>query len=169
MSSLPEPGSTRDFVTWFREAADQILRWARLYTRDPKLAEDIAQEAAAKVFKCWPDDETREKILTQPGYVRTIVYHCFLDHIKVPSRTNQREAELDIDRHDRGDYGIDHDLRMAVLGLDYHERDMIILRYYNGLTIKEAGSQLGVSESQAYRLHDKALSHLAGLLDEGEA
>jgi len=38
-----------------------------------------------------------------------------------------------------------------------------------GLTVKEAGTQLGLSASQAYRLHDKALAHLARLLDEGEA
>jgi len=168
MSSLPEP-SIRDFVTWFRKFANQILWWAYFYTKDSKLAEDIAQETAVKVFKSWSDDETREKILTSPGYVRTIARHCFLDHIKVPSRTNYREVELDIERHDRGDDGIDHDLRMAVLRLDDNEQDVIILRYYNGLTIKEAGSQLGISESQAYRLHDKALAHLAGLLDEGEA
>jgi DNA-directed RNA polymerase specialized sigma subunit len=46
---------------------------------------------------------------------------------------------------------------------------MILLRYYNGLTIREAGNQLGLSPAQAYRLHDKALASLAGLLDEGEA
>ena len=46
---------------------------------------------------------------------------------------------------------------------------MIILCYYNGRTIKEAGHQLGLPESRAYRLHHKALAHLAGLLDEGEA
>jgi RNA polymerase sigma factor (sigma-70 family) len=164
MSSLPEPES-RDFVTWFSKSADQLQWWAYLHTRDPKLAEDIAQEAAVKVFKAWPDDETREKILTLPGYVRTIVYHCFLDHIKVPSRTNHGEAELDIERHDR----VDHELRMAVLSLDGDERDMIILCYYNGLTVKDAGSQLGLSMSQAYRLRGKALANLAGLLDEGEA
>jgi len=169
MSSLPEPGPIRDFVTWFRQFAGQLLWWAYLYARDPKLAEDIAQEAAVKVFKAWPDDETREKILTCPGYVRTIVCHCFLDYIKVPSRTNHREAELDIERYDRDDGRTDHELRIAVRDLPGDEQDMIILCYYNDLTIKEAGSRLGLSLSQAYRLHDKALAHLAGLLHEGEA
>jgi RNA polymerase sigma factor (sigma-70 family) len=169
MSSLSEPGSTRDFVTWLSKSADQLLKLAYLYTKDSKLAEDIAQEAAVKVFKAWPDDETRGYILTLPSYVRTIVYNCFLDHIKVPSRTNYREAELDVERHDRGGGGIDHDLRLAVLSLADAERELIILCYYNGLTIKEAGSQLSLSASKAYRLHDKALANLAGLLDEGEA
>jgi RNA polymerase sigma-70 factor (ECF subfamily) len=169
MSSLPEPGAAPNFETWFRKSAAQLLRQAYYFTRDPELAEDIAQDAAVKVFKAWPDEETRSKILTQPGYVRAIVYHCFLDYIKVPSRTNHREAELAIERYDRSDREIDHDLRRAVLGLADDERDMILLRYYNGLTIREAGNQLGLSPAQAYRLHDKALASLAGLLDEGEA
>jgi len=169
MSSHPDPGAIPDFETWFSKHGRKLLRRAYSCTRDPKLAEDIAQEAAAKVLKAWPDDETRDKILTQPGYVGTIVYHCFLDYIKVQSRTNNAEVELDTERHNQAGWEIDHDLRRAVLSLDGDERDMIILRYYNGLTTKETGSQLGLSPSQAYRLHDKALAHLAGLLDEGEA
>lgn len=169
MITLPEPDSVPDFETWFRTCAESLLRQAYFYTREPKLAEDIAQDAAVKVFKAWADEETRGKILTQPGYVRAIVCHCFLDHIKVLSRTNRREVELDIKRHDRAGGEIDHDLHEAVLGLDDDERDMIILRYYNDLTTKRAGNQLGLSASQAYRLHDKALAHLAEVLDEGEA
>lgn len=169
MISLPEPGTGMEFETWFRTFAGQLLRQAYFYTREPKLAEDIAQDTAVKVFKAWADEETRGKILTQPGYVRAIVFHCFLDHIKVPSRTNRGEVELDINRHDQPSSEIDHDLHKAVLGLDDDERDMIILRYYNDLTTKEAGNQLGRSPSQAYRLHDKALAHLAEVLDEGEA
>jgi DNA-directed RNA polymerase specialized sigma subunit len=56
-----------------------------------------------------------------------------------------------------------------MLSLDDDEQDMIILGYYIGLTIREAGNQLGLSPAQAYRLHEKALARLAGLLDEGEA
>lgn len=169
MSRPPEPGTTGDFASWFRKSAALLLWWAYIYTRNRWLAEDIAQEAAAKVFKAWTDDKTRELILTSPGYVRTIVRNCFLEHIKVPSRTSDREAELDLERHDQGDDGIDQELRMTVLGLADAERDLIIFHYYGGLTIKEAGSQLGLPASKAYRLHTKALASLAGLLDEGEA
>jgi RNA polymerase sigma factor (sigma-70 family) len=167
MSLLPEPGATSEFVTWYRKSG--LLRMAYFLTRDAQLAEDIAQEAAVKVWKAWPDDRKRILILTHSGYVRAIVQRCFLDHIRARARMNTREVELDIERNDRPNGEIDHDLRRAVLSLDGDGRDMILLRYYNGLTTKEAGSQLGLSKSQAYRLHDKALAHLAELLDEGEA
>ena len=113
MSSPPEPGAVPDFETWFREHGRRLLRLAYYHTRDPKFAEDIAQEAAAKAYKAWPGEETRDKILTQPGYIRVIVYHCFLDHIKVRSRTGLGEVELDVRRHDRAVSGTDHDLRAS--------------------------------------------------------
>jgi len=169
MSSLPDPGAVLDFETWFRQSGRLLLRLAYFCTGEEKLAEDIAQEAAIKVFKAWADDKMRELILTGPGYLRTIVVHCFLDHIKVRSRTGLSEVGLDVERHDRAGIENDRSLRIAVLELDGDERDMIILRYYNDLTTKDAGIQLGLSASQAYRLHRKALAHLAGLLAEGEA
>ena len=168
MSSLPGSGAETDFEAWFRQFARPLLRWAYYYTRDPKLAEDIAQDAAVKAFKAWPDEETRDK-LAQPCYVRSIVYHCFLDHVKVPARTNYGEVEFDVERHDRLGREIDRDLRRAVLSLPDDERDMIMLVYYEDLTIKKAGRLLGLSKSQAYRLHDKALAHVAEQLDEGKA
>jgi RNA polymerase sigma factor (sigma-70 family) len=169
MSSLPEPGAQPDFDTWFRKTAGQILRQAYLITRNAELAEDIAQETALKAYKAWATEEKRAMILTRPAYVRKIVLNCFLDHVKVLSRTRQREVGLDLDRHDGSRTEVDHDLRIAVLSLGGDEQDMIVLRYYHDLTIKEAGIQLGLSQSQAYRLHDQALARLAGLLDEGEA
>ena len=106
MRSRPEPGSKREFEIWYEKSGYQFLRLAYFYTRDPKLAEDIAQEATAKVWKAWPDDQKREKILTLPGYVPTIVRHCFFDHLRVQSRTNQWEVELDVERHDRDGNGL---------------------------------------------------------------
>jgi len=150
-------------------SAPEILRRAYYYTGDPVLAQDIAQETAIKVYKAWPHEETRGKILSQPGYLQKIIKNCFLDHIKVHSRTNRGEVELDAGWHHQAGTETDQGLRLAVLSLKDDEQEMIILRYYQGLTIKDAGTQLGLSPSQAYRLHDKALAHLTGLLEERKA
>jgi len=169
MNSPPNTGQSPDFESWFRTSGRLLLEQARLYTSDVKLAEDIAQEAAIKVFKAWDDEIKRSKFLIT-GYVCTTVRNCYLDHIKARSRTNRGEVELDPDRHDRsgtsGDYD---DMRGAVRSLDGDEHLMIVLKYYYGLTIRDAGRQLGLSYPQACRLHTKALAHLAGLLNEGEA
>jgi len=166
MTDTPEPDSVPDFETWLRQSTAEILRRSYYYTRDPMLAEDMMQETAIKVHKAWPNGETRSKIITSPAYRNTIVKHCFLDHIKVRSRTNQGEVELDIERHQQAGTETDQDLRLAVLSLKDDEQEMIILRYYYDLTIEEAGTQLGLPPSKAYRLHDRALAHLAGLMRE---
>jgi len=168
MSSRPEPGTPREYETWLRGPDGRsMLRLASWYAGDPELAEEMAQEAAVKVFKAWSDDKMRYLVLNQPGYVSAIVRNCFLDHVRA-NKARKREVEFDAERHSRATRGPDQDLRFAVLSLDDDERDMIILRYYEDLTTKEAGSRLGLPRWQAYRLHDKALAHLARLLGEEE-
>jgi RNA polymerase sigma factor (sigma-70 family) len=166
--SHPDPGTVPDFEPWFRRSAGEILRQAYFCTRDQVFAEDIAQEVAIKAYKAWANEEIRDKILTQPGYVRAMVKNAFLDHIKVPSRTNLGEVELEVERHSGPGTEVNQDLRLAVLSLEDDEFHMIIFRYYHDLTISEAGARLGLSASQAFRLHGKALAHLAGLLKERE-
>jgi RNA polymerase sigma factor (sigma-70 family) len=170
MSSPQDPGPTPSFDSWFMTSKRWLLELAMFYTRDAKHAEDIAQEAAIKVFKAWNDEPKRGKILTSPGYTGRIVRNCYLDYIKGHSRTNQSEVELDPIRHDRSGISEEHDdVRSAVLSLEGDQHLLIILNFYYGLTIKEAGRQLGLSSPKAYRLHAKALAQLAGLLNEGEA
>ena len=168
MSSHPGPGEAPDFEAWLRQHGGELLRRAYAYTRDPARAEDIAQEAAIKVYKAWTDDKTRGKILTQPAYRNAIVKNCYLDHAKVRSRTSQDEVGLDPERHGQAATGNDQGLRLAVLSLEAAAQEMIILVYYHDLTIRQAGAQLGLSPARAYRLHDKALARLAELLDEGK-
>jgi RNA polymerase sigma-70 factor, ECF subfamily len=168
MSSHPGSDAEPDFETWFETSAADMLTVAYFYTGDPKQAEDIAQEAAFKVFKTWDTEEIRRAVFENPGYLRAIIRNCYLDYIKVRSRTNHGEAELDLTRHDRAGIENDREVRLAVLNLEDNERDMIVLRWYGGLTIKEAGTRLGLSASRAYRLHEKAVAHLAELLNENE-
>jgi RNA polymerase sigma factor (sigma-70 family) len=168
MSSRVGSGDETEFVSWLRTNGGHLLRSSYYYTRDPRLGEEIAQDAATKIFKAWSRDAMREKILSSPAYVRSIVYHCYLDHIKVPSRTTRGEVELDVARLGELRTEGDSDLHVAVLSLDRSEQQMIAMRYYDDLTIKEAGRQLGLSYPQACRLHARALAHLRELLDEGE-
>jgi RNA polymerase sigma factor (sigma-70 family) len=158
-----------DFVPWFRQAGGELYRMAYFCTRDEKLADDIAQEAAIKIYKAWPDKEKRDKVRTLAAYRWAIVRNCFRNYLRARNRASQGEVELHAERHGRADTEADQDIRLAVLSLEDGAREMIILVYYQGLTIGEAGTQLGLPGPQAYRLHTKALAHLAGQLEEGKA
>lgn len=171
VSSQPSPG-VPDFETWLRqEGGARILRKAYYLTRDPKLAEDIGQAAAAKISKAWADEDKRGKILASRAYTATIVVNCYRDYLRARSRTgreNETEYHDDV-MYGRPGTGVDHDLQLAIASLDSDERAMIIACYYDRSTIEEAGSQLCLPPSRAYRLHTKALASLKRALTEGEA
>jgi RNA polymerase sigma factor for flagellar operon FliA len=62
--------------------------------------------------------------------------------------------------------------RMLTLGIDRlpeREKLVISLYYYEGLTFKEIGSVLGVSESRVYQLHTQAVLRLRGYLQPDTA
>jgi len=166
LSSQPEPRNVpEEFVPWFEQNGGDLYRKAYFCTGDEKIAADIAQEAATRIYRAWPDEEKRHRIRTQSAYRWAIVRNCFRDYIRARDRARQGEAELHAERYSRAaDPGLVQDVRSAVLSLEDGEQDLIILVYYEGLTIGEAGNQLGLPKHKAYRLHAKALADLAGLL-----
>ncbi len=78
------------------------------------------------------------------------------------------EATLADDREtasDRLDYESEkQQLVEALQELPERERQMLSLYYYEGLTLKEIGSVLGVSESRVSQIHGKGLSMLRSIL-----
>ena len=78
------------------------------------------------------------------------------------------EATLADDREtaaDRLDYESEkQQLVEALQELPERERNMLSLYYYEGLTLKEIGNVLGVSESRVSQIHGKGLSMLRTIL-----
>lgn len=170
MGSHQDHSEVPDFEVWFRANAGELLRYALFVAPDRAKAEDIAQDAAVKVFKAWASEDLRERIITSAAYVRRIVENCFLDYRKVRSRANEREEGHEGEEAGGVEPAVESDLdvRAALLRLVGDERDMLFLTYYQDLRIADAGRQLGISGTGAYRLHERALRHLAALLNEEE-
>lgn len=57
-------------------------------------------------------------------------------------------------------------LAQAIQKLPEKERKVVILYYYTGLTLKEIGELLGVTESRASQIHSKAISRLRSMLKQ---
>jgi RNA polymerase sigma factor (sigma-70 family) len=156
------------FEVWLRVNAAWLLRQAYFITWNQDTAEDIAQDAAIKFYRAWNVTEQRQKILESKAYVWRIILNCHLDYKKNPSRTSDREKSFDDESHHiEVDTKSGLEIREALLRLPETERDMLFLIYYGGLTIGEAGQELGIPPTQAYRFHKRALRDLAALLEEG--
>ena len=54
----------------------------------------------------------------------------------------------------------------AIRALPQKEQTVIALYYHEGITMKEAGAVLGLTESRVSQLHAQALLRLRGLLHE---
>ena len=54
----------------------------------------------------------------------------------------------------------------AIAGLPEREKIVVSLYYYEGLTLREIGEVLGVTESRVSQLHTKAVLRLRGRLSD---
>ena len=105
--------------------------------------------------------ETQE--LASRGYITSLDDTNPLEDGEVPiEATIADERETAADRLD--DESDKQQLIEALQELPDRERNMLSLYYYDGLTLKEIGQVLGVSESRVSQIHGKGLSMLRAIL-----
>ena len=135
-----------------------------LYTGDRDLAEDLAQDAIAKVCQHW----RRVRQLDAPGAwlhrVALNLAHSHFRRVRIGHRAQSRHGI----REDRAD---DHTeaiaIRAAVAALPERERSAIVLRFYLGSSVRETAAVLGCPEGTVKTLTHRALARLrtSGLVD----
>ncbi len=124
-------------------------------------AEDLAADVFMKVFeKIDSFDETKASIST---WIFTITKNKLTDYYRtrkvfeeVPETLSDESSfEDDICNEEMLDTLAD-----ALERLDERERDIIILRYYSGKTLKEIAEKMGISYAYVKVLQNKALGDL---------
>ncbi|TWG91048.1 RNA polymerase sigma-70 factor (sigma-E family) [Nocardioides sp. J9] len=162
------------FRSWAARAQQDLLRTAFLLTGDRHRAEDLVQEALAKVALRW----RRLRDGNPTGYARQVVVR---DNISGWRKRRREVLGTDPGRGGPGTQVRDHApaterriaLDAALAALTPRQRAVVVLRYYDDLTERAAAEALGVSvgtvKSQAHlalaRLREAA-PELAELLGE---
>lgn len=129
--------------------------------RDPFEAEDLAQEVFVKVYqKLDGFDEEKASVST---WVYAITKNTLIDHYRTKHQhselpetlASEENLEAALCRADTLET-----LARALQALDERRRDIVILRYYKGLSLKEIALRMGLSYSYTKALHSGALETL---------
>ena len=111
-------------------------------------------------------DETKASIST---WIYRIAQNTVIDYFrtrKVYSEVPEEIAqESEIDDEILNNETLDA-LADALTELPERDRDLIILHYYHGLTLKEAAERIGMSYSNAKLVHNKSLVVLERLMKD---
>ena len=160
-----QKGNDKAFLTLFQQYEQDIYRTAFVYVKNPSDALDVVQETAYRSFKSI-------KNLKEPKYFKTwlirIAISCAIDLLRKKKNVVQMKPEYVEFISD--DVNEDIDLEMTVRDLierlNEDEKSVIILRFYEGLTIKEISEELdiplGTAKTILYRALDKLRKNLKG-------
>ncbi len=150
---------------WLKEYGDLINRTCCLYLGDRALAEDAAQDTFLKAWKNMDQFEGRNSASPKTWLVRIAVNTCRNYRRTAWFRRCDRSVtpeELPLPSQPE-----DRTLLLTVQSLPDRYRQLVILRYFHGMSLEEAADALHLSRSTAYHRLKKALQRLKIDLDEG--
>jgi len=134
---------------------------------DMYLAEDLCSEVFLKVYEKYDTfDDTKASVST---WIFTIARNRLIDYYRTRHVFEEVPEDMaqdsDVEEEVLNGEMLDT-LADALEKLDERERDLIILHYYSGLTLKDVAVKLGISYAYVKILHNKALGELKGLLGD---
>ena len=161
----------------YREYHDRIYRMIRKKILDPVTAEDLTSDVFAKIAKHL-DRYDPEKagistwVYTIANRTLTDYYRTRRIHIELPQESGENGVlpSVLVEEEEPGQelYFQEQleELAKALKLLPERERDLIILHYYHGLTLKVIAQKMGMSYANAKVVHKKALNGLKSCLEE---
>jgi RNA polymerase sigma-70 factor (sigma-E family) len=155
--------SDDEFSEFVQGAWPGLYRTAYLLLGDKGLAEDLVQTALAKTYAAWP---SVRDVQAAPGFARTTLVNTASAWFRKRSWRNELPTqELPEDGHES-----DPSTRPAVLDalaqLPPRQRAVVVLRYYDDLSVAETARVLDCSDGTVKSQTSKALDTLRRLLGD---
>ena len=160
---MPAPPGDAEFTEFVHAAWPGLYRTAYLMLGEHQLAEDLVQSALAKTYASWR--KVRDPGAA-PAYARVVLANTATSWFRRRSwRNEQPTAALP-------DHGVEHDpsTRPAVVDalatLAPRQRAVVVLRYYDDLSVREVAQALGISEGTVKSQTSDALARLRAVLGD---
>lgn len=143
---------------WMGQYGDLITRTCCLYLGDRGLAEDAAQETFLRAWRSMAQFEGRNNATPKSWLIRIAINTCKNIRRTAWFRKTDRSVtpeELPLPAAEE-----DRTLLLTVQSLPDRQREVVILRYYHGMSLDETARTLGLSRSTAFHRLQKALKCL---------
>lgn len=174
-------GDTSAFEHIVDQYGTLMLRTAAMIVGDRDIAEDVVQDALIQAWHHLPD--LREASALRPWLMRIVVNQCISFKRRLSRSTafmrqalSDQETDLIAQAADdfKGRMERDWDLAHAIENLPVKQRVVIVLHYYNSMTLPEMAQALKTSENTLKKRIQAALTNLRRILrvadmDEGLA
>ena len=141
-----------------------LLRMSALYLKDADLAQDAVQETFVKAYRHLNDyrGESSEKT-----WLTAICVNTCRDMLRTAWFRHQCRIDLDSLPERPADFAFpDNTVLTEVMRLPAKYREVVLLRYYEGLKLKEVASALRLSEGKVRSRLNKAGDLLRDRLKE---
>src|SRR4051795_13489691 len=155
-----------EFAEFVHAAWPGLYRTAYLMLGDHQLAEDLVQTSLAKTYASWRKVKEPH---AAPAYARVVLANTAASWFRRRGWRNERPTET------LPDAGIEHDpsTRPAVVDalatLAPRQRAVVVLRYYDDLSVREVAQALGISEGTVKSQTSDALTRLRACLGDDVA
>ena len=148
-------------IQLYRDFHGKIFSYIQSRVNNSVLAEDLCSDVFLKVYEKLDTFDSGKASLST--WIYTIARNTLTDYYRTRHITEEI-PETYADENDVEGSVINAErlelLADALEALPERERDLIILRYYSGLTLREIGEKLDISYAYVKVLHNKALAQM---------
>jgi RNA polymerase sigma-70 factor (sigma-E family) len=153
------------------EQAPRLRRSAYLFCGDWHLAQDLTQQSLIKIYRSWSRVEKDDSLL---NYGRTVLLRTWLDEKRRPWRRSEQTEAAVPDRGDDARGPGDSPERLwardlvhqGLLRLPPRQRAVLVLRYFDDLSVAEAAEVMGCSQGTVKSQTARGLESLRASVSE---
>ncbi|MBQ7175765.1 MAG: sigma-70 family RNA polymerase sigma factor [Lachnospiraceae bacterium] len=169
-AAVPSMNREKKLSEWIEMYADAILKTCYLYLSDLQQAEDAMQDTWIKAWKHM-DDLERDHIRSEKAWLLRIAINTCKDYRRTAwfRHIDRKRALEDLPDRFTMTEPVDRSMTWIVMDLPDKYKRVVLLYFYQGLTIRETAEALGMSTTTVHRRLQKAEDLLKNALERSEA